>query len=195
MLTSWMRKITNWFIVPTAMFLGRMGLHANTLTILGCLLNIAVGAVIATGRLQLAGFCLIAAAGIDGIDGALARQMGRPTKFGAFLDSVLDRLSESAVFLGLAWWYMGQPGRIEEFLAYVAIVGSTLVSYTRARAEGVGVDCEVGIFTRMERCVILIAALVLGLTTQALWLLAIGTMVTAIHRILFVYLRIRDQAL
>jgi len=195
MLTAWIRKVTNWFIIPLANFLARAGISANALTILGCALNVALGAVIATGRLRLAGFCLIAAAGIDGVDGALARQMGRPTKFGAFLDSVLDRLSESAVLLGIAWWYMGQPGRIEEILAYVTLVGSTMVSYTRARAEGIGVDCEVGLFTRMERCIIIIAALILGVTSQALWLLAIGTMITTIHRIVFVYLRVRDQAL
>jgi len=195
MLTAWIRKVTNWFIIPLANFLARAGISANALTILGCVLNVALGAVIATGRLRLAGFCLIAAAGIDGVDGALARQMGRPTKFGAFLDSVLDRLSESAVLLGIAWWYMGQPGYIEEILAYVTIVGSTMVSYTRARAEGIGVDCEVGLFTRMERCIIIIAALILGVTSQALWLLAIGTMITTIHRIVFVYLRVRDQAL
>jgi len=195
MLTAWIRKVTNWFIIPLANFLARAGISANALTILGCVLNVALGAVIATGRLRLAGFCLIAAAGIDGVDGALARQMGRPTKFGAFLDSVLDRLSESAVLLGIAWWYMGQPGYIEEILAYVTIVGSTMVSYTRARAEGIGVDCEVGLFTRMERCIVIIAALILGVTSQALWLLAIGTMITTIHRIVFVYLRVRDQAL
>lgn len=195
MFTEWIRKVTKGFITPIAAFLARFGISANALTVLGCLLNIALGFVIATGRLRLAGFCLIIAAGIDGIDGALARQIGRPTKFGAFLDSVLDRLSESAVLLGLAWWYMSQPGRLEEILAYVTLVGSTMVSYTRARAEGIGVDCEVGLFTRVERCIILIAALILGVTSQALWLLAVGTMITTIHRILFVYLRVRDQAL
>ncbi len=195
MFTEWLRKVTRGFTSSIAAFLARFGISANALTIAGCLLNIALGVVIATGRLRLAGFCLIIAAGIDGLDGALARQIGRPTKFGAFLDSVLDRLSESAVLLGLAWWYMSQPGRLEEILAYVTIVGSTMVSYTRARAEGIGVDCEVGLFTRVERCLILIAALILGVTSQALWLLAIGTMLTTIQRILFVYLRVRDQAL
>jgi CDP-diacylglycerol--glycerol-3-phosphate 3-phosphatidyltransferase len=195
MFTEWLRKVTRGFTSSIAAFLARFGISANALTIAGCLLNIALGVVIATGRLRLAGFCLIIAAGIDGLDGALARQIGRPTKFGAFLDSVLDRLSESAVLLGLAWWYMSQPGRLEEILAYVTLVGSTMVSYTRARAEGIGVDCEVGLFTRVERCLILIAALILGVTSQALWLLAIGTMLTTIQRILFVYLRVRDQAL
>jgi CDP-diacylglycerol--glycerol-3-phosphate 3-phosphatidyltransferase len=195
MFTEWLRKVTREFTSSIAAFLARFGISANALTIAGCILNIALGVVIATGRLRLAGFCLIIAAGIDGLDGALARQIGRPTKFGAFLDSVLDRLSESAVLLGLAWWYMSQPGRLEEILAYVTLVGSTMVSYTRARAEGIGVDCEVGLFTRVERCLILIAALILGVTSQALWLLAIGTMLTTIQRILFVYLRVRDQAL
>lgn len=195
MFTEWVRKVTKGIITPIAAFLARFGISANALTVLGCLLHIALGAVIATGRLRLAGCGLIVAASIDGLDGALARQIGRPTKFGAFLDSALDRLSEAAVLAGLAWWYMGQPGRVEELLAYVALVGSTMVSYTRARAEGLGVDCEVGLFTRVERCLILIAALILGVTSQALWLLAIGTLFTTLQRILYVYLRVRDQAL
>jgi len=195
MFTEWLRKVTRGITVPVANWLGRIGLSANALTIIGCLLTIAVGVVIATGRLRLGGWGLILAAGLDGMDGTLARQTGKPTKFGAFLDSVLDRVSESAVLLGLAWWYMGQPGRVEEFLAYIAIVGSLLVSYARARAEGIGVECKVGLLTRVERSVVIIAALILGLTPLALWILAIGTVLTALHRMVHVYTHTRDQPL
>jgi CDP-diacylglycerol---glycerol-3-phosphate 3-phosphatidyltransferase len=195
MLTTWLRKVTRAVVIPIATLLNRLGISANAITIIGCGLNIGVGVLVALGHLRLGGFCLIAAAGIDGIDGTLARLTGKATKFGAFLDSVLDRISESAILLGLAWWYMGQGQRIEEMLAFVAIVGSMLVSYTRARAEGIGVNCEVGFFTRVERSIIIIAALVLGLTSWGLWLLAIGTMATSIQRIVHTYLQIRDTPL
>jgi CDP-diacylglycerol--glycerol-3-phosphate 3-phosphatidyltransferase len=186
-LTDWLRNVTKGFIGPVARLLGRLGLSPNGLTILGCLLNIAVGVVIATGRLQLGGFLLVAASAFDAIDGTLARQMSQATKFGAFLDSVLDRVSESAILAGIAWWYMGQPGRVEEMLAYITIIGSLLVSYTRARAEGISVECKGGLFTRVERAIVLIAALILRLTPWALGLLAVGTLATTVWRIVHVY--------
>ncbi len=195
MFTEWLRKIGRGIVGPVARFFGRLGLSANVLTIIGCLLTIAVSVVIATGRLRLGGFCLIVAWTFDALDGTLARQMGNATKFGAFLDAVLDRVSDSSVLVGLAWWYMGQPGYIEELLAYIAIIGSMLVSYTRARAECIGVECKLGLFTRVERSLVIIAALILGLTSQALWILAIGTMLTAARRAVHVYLQTKDQPL
>ncbi|MHB0859547.1 MAG: CDP-alcohol phosphatidyltransferase family protein [Anaerolineae bacterium] len=195
MFTDWLRKVTKWLLVPIARVLGRLGISANALTLIGCALTIGVAIVIATGRFQLGGLLLIAAAGLDGVDGMVARQMGKATKFGSFLDSVIDRVSESVLFLGIAWWYMGQPGQIEELLAYVAIVGAMLVSYTRARAEGIGVDCKVGLFTRVERAIVLVLALLFNLMTPALWLLAVGTMATSIHRMVHVYLQVREQPL
>lgn len=195
MFTAWLRKVTHKIVIPIAATLARLGIPANTITILGSVFTMIVALLIALGHLRLGGVLLIGAASIDALDGAVARQVGRATKFGAFLDSVLDRVSESAVLLGLAWWYMGQPGQVEEILAYIAIVGSMLVSYARARGEGIGVDCEVGLFTRVERAILIIAALILGLTTPALWILAIGTMITAIHRIVHVYIQVRDTLL
>jgi len=193
--TDWLRRVTAGILVPVARFLGRLGLSPNGLTILGCLLNIGVGVVVATGRFRLGGFLLIIASLFDAIDGTLARQIGQATTFGAFLDSVLDRVSESAILLGIAWWYMEQPGRLEEMLAFVAIVGSLLVSYTRARAEGISVQCKVGFLTRVERTIIMIAALILGLTPWALGLLAIGTVVTTLWRIVHVYRATKGQIL
>lgn len=190
--TEWLRKLTRGITVPIASFLGRIGISANTVTLVGCLLTIAVAVLLSRGHLRLGGICLVVAAALDSLDGTIARQIGKPTRFGAFLDSVLDRVSDSAVLLGLGWWYMSQPGLSEEILAYVATFGSLMVSYTRARAEAIGVECNVGLFTRVERTTVLIAALILGLTPLGLWLLAIGTVLTALHRVMYVYLRTRD---
>ena len=94
MFTDWLRKVSRGIIQPLATLLARLGISANAVTILGCLMNVGVAVVLATGRLRLGGVLLIAAAGIDGLDGSLARLNGRSTRFGAFLDSVLDRISE-----------------------------------------------------------------------------------------------------
>jgi CDP-diacylglycerol--glycerol-3-phosphate 3-phosphatidyltransferase len=195
MFTDWVRKITQGIVNPIAALLGRLGFTANALTLVGCLLNIGVGVVIATGQLQLGGVLLIATASFDAFDGVLARMRGQPTKFGAFLDSVLDRVSEAAVLLGLGWWYLGQGDRVAVMLVYVALLGSILVSYARARAEGIGVACKEGLLTRIERAILTIAGLILGLMVPVLWLLAVGTIVTAIHRVIHVYRVAKDTPL
>ena len=195
MVTQWFRQTFRWLVDPVAKVLGRLGLSANGLTILGCLLNIGVAVVIATGRMRLGGILLIITSTLDAVDGALARHVSQPTKYGAFLDSVLDRVSESAVLLAVAWYYMAQPGQVDEMLAYVAIVGSFLVSYARGRAEGLGIDCKVGVFTRAERCIVIIVALILGLVRQGLWILAVGSILTALHRVVYVYTQVKDEPL
>lgn len=195
MFTDWLRRTFHGAIEDAAGVFGRLGLHPNTLTIIGCLLQLGVGVILATGALRLGGVLLALASAFDALDGALARQLGQASKFGAFLDSSLDRISEAGVLLGLAWFYMGQPGRVEEMLVYVAIVGSLMVSYTRARAEGLGVECKEGLFTRVERTLALFIGLVTGWIVPVLWLLAVGSLATAIHRMISVYLKVRDEPL
>jgi len=102
---------------------------------------------------------VIVTALLDALDGGLARYTNRVTPFGAFLDSSLDRYAEAALYGGLLWWYIQQGAHIEAMLVYAAIVGSIMVSYTRARAEGLGVECKVGLLTRFERIALLVLAL------------------------------------
>ncbi|MHB1317116.1 MAG: CDP-alcohol phosphatidyltransferase family protein [Anaerolineae bacterium] len=192
MVTQWLRTTFRGFIEGGAAFFGRLGLNANMLTILGCVLQLGAGVVVATGHLAAGGVVLAATAVFDAFDGALARQRGGATTFGAFLDSNLDRLAESGILLGLAWYFFQQTGRVEEFLVYVALVGSWMVSYARARAEGLGLQCKEGLFTRVERTLALIIGLVSGWIVPVLWILAIGTVLTAVHRMVSVYLQARD---
>jgi CDP-diacylglycerol---glycerol-3-phosphate 3-phosphatidyltransferase len=195
MFTDWLRKVFGKGLDAIAAVLVRLGITANAITIVGCLLNIGVGLVLAMGHLRLGGVLVLVVSAVDGLDGTLARIGRGPTKFGAFLDSALDRVSESALFIGLAWYYMGQPGRTEEMLLFVAIVGSLMVSYTRARAEGLGLECKVGLFTRVERCLALSLGLLLGLMDPVLWFLALGTWLTTLHRMLHVYATVKDAPL
>jgi len=193
MFTAWLRKVSRGFTEGVATVFVHVGLSANALTILGCLMNIGVAVILALGHLRLGGILLAFASIFDAFDGAVARRTGGATKFGAFLDSTLDRISESAVVLGLAIWYMTQPGFTGEILAYVTLVGSWMVSYTRGRAEGLGIECKVGLFTRVERCIVLVAGLVLGLQLPMLWILAIGTPFTGFQRVWHVYQNSKGQ--
>ncbi|MDQ6672265.1 MAG: CDP-alcohol phosphatidyltransferase family protein, partial [Chloroflexota bacterium] len=139
-----------------ARFLGRLGFTPNGLTILGSLLTACVGLLIAQGWFLVAGVCLWLFSLTDTLDGALARATDRVTVFGAFLDSVCDRYAEAAVFLGLVWWFQTTANSLGVALAYLALVGSLMVSYARARAEGVGLQAaDVGWFQRPERIILL----------------------------------------
>lgn len=174
-------------ITPAVQVLARVGVTPNTLTIVGMLLNGLVGLVIAAGHPQLGGVLLIFTSLFDMFDGALAKLTGKTSKFGAFLDSTLDRYSEALVLLGLLWLSVQRGLALDVFLCYVVIVGSLLVSYTRARAEGLGLDCRVGWFGRPERIIVLCIGLILNLVTPALVILAIFTHVTALQRIVHVW--------
>jgi CDP-diacylglycerol---glycerol-3-phosphate 3-phosphatidyltransferase len=172
--------------VPVGRALGRLGISPNFLTTLGCLLNFAVAGVIALGYSQVGGLLVLVVGAFDTLDGALARATGKTTRFGAFLDSTLDRYSEAAIFLGILAEAASRGDMTIVLLSYGAAVGSLMVSYARARAEGLGLRGDVGWLQRPERIILLALGLILGLTQPVLWVLAILTNFTAIQRILYV---------
>ena len=180
------------FAVAPALFLGRLGLTPNALTVIGSALTGGVGLLVAQGWFVAAGLCLFVFAATDTLDGALARATNRVSVFGAFLDSVCDRYAEAAVFFGILWYYqwIGQPLGVA--LAYGAIIGSLMVSYARARAEGVGLQAaEVGWFQRPERIVTLGVGLLLTplyppVLLAVLAALAILTTLTVVQRVVHV---------
>lgn len=167
--------------------LARLGLTPNSLTVIGLVLNVGVALVLASGCLRWGGVLILVASLADGLDGALARHTGSVTRFGAFFDSTLDRYAEAALFTGLVWHFATVGARTEAVLAVVALFGSLAVSYTRARAEGLGISCTVGLLTRAERMIVLALGLAAGLTLATLWVLAVFTHITAIQRILHVH--------
>lgn len=179
--------------------LARLGVTPNTLTVLGLLLSVLTAFVIAQGFL-LAGGLLVLFAGIfDMFDGALARARNAATTFGAFFDSTLDRYSESIILFGLLCYTLRVPDlhdRLWPFsseqpwmivLIYIAVVGSLMVSYAKARAEGLGLECKTGLLARPERVVILAIGLLTGASIWALLLLAVFANVTAIERIAYIW--------
>ena len=180
-----------WIAAPLgqiAVWLEKTGISPNALTLIGFVLTVVVAVVLGMGQLLWGGLLLIFAALFDTLDGALARHAGKTTVFGAFLDSVMDRFSESVTLVALIWYYSGQAdGRTAVVLLAATIVGSLMVSYTRARAEAVNVECKEGFFQRTERIIVLILGLVTGWMLPVLWILAIFTNFTAVQRIYDVY--------
>ncbi len=135
MISLWKRlKEERPVIRQVAALLSRTGIHPNAITLLGFLLSLIPPVFYAMGRPVIGAFLLILTNVFDSIDGTLARMSGKETRFGAFLDSSLDRFSEFALFLGIAYYFRGEP--LELFLTLIAMFGSFMVSYTRARAEG-----------------------------------------------------------
>jgi len=171
----------------------RTGLTPNQLTVLGLVLNAVVAVALALGQLQLGGVLLLVAGAFDMLDGAVARATGKVTRFGGVLDSVLDRYSEALVLGGLLIWIVrADLGVVPVLLCYATIVGSLLVSYVRARAEGAGIPLTQGFFARPERIVVLAVGLLLARPVAILWLLAIATNVTVLQRVWLVRQAARD---
>ncbi len=192
-LTDRIRAWSKPFLAPIADFLARFQVSPNTVTILGFLGCVLVGLALALGHPRCAGVLLIVFGPLDAIDGLLARRSQKQTKFGAFLDSTLDRYSEIAIFVGLVFYLLCLGQKLGVLLALVALAGSLMVSYTRARAEALGFECKIGLLTRFERLVILTIGLVFHfLLFIVLTILAIFTNVTAVQRILHVWRQSRS---
>ncbi|HUW13503.1 MAG TPA: CDP-alcohol phosphatidyltransferase family protein [Anaerolineae bacterium] len=187
MITKLVRRYTMWITEPIARFFIFVGASPNHVTLLGLLLMAGVAVVIALGHLRVAGLLILIAAGADGVDGVMARLQDRTSRFGAFFDSSLDRYSEALTLLGLFVFFQRQGDLQALSLIYVAIVGSLMVSYTRARAESLGLSCQRGILTRVERVIVLIVTLLLGQARIGLWILAVLSNFTALQRIYFVW--------
>ena len=166
-------------------FLKVQGISPTQLTLAGAALSLLTGVIYAKGYLFLGGIMLFVAGAADLLDGLLARTTGKTSSFGAFLDSVVDRYSDFFVFAGLATYFVGNGEVFWFFVTLGIILGSVVVSYTKARSENFIKDCGVGRFGRAERVLLLIAGtLATPILKLVLLVLLIGTHVTAIQRIL-----------
>ncbi len=185
--SDWARTWGSKLLVPVATLLGRLGLTPNMLTLFGLAMTLGVAVVLALGYTRLGGWLFLLAGVFDALDGTLARLTNRKTRFGAFLDSTSDRYADAAILMGMMIPFLRAGRHTEVILAFVSIIGSVMVSYTRARAEGLGLDCKVGLLTRFERFLIIAVALILNQVTPVLWLLAVLTNLTALQRIAHVW--------
>ncbi len=184
---------------PLGRSLVRAGISPDAVTVVGTAGVVAVSVIFAgRGQLLIATLAITAFALLDVVDGAMARARGYSTKFGGVLDSTMDRVADGAVFGALAWW-LGQTGQgVLAGVTIFCLVGGQVVSYVKARAEGAGLRCDVGIAERLERLVLLgIGGLLHGVGVSwglgaALWLLAVLTAITITQRLL--YVRKQDRA-
>jgi CDP-diacylglycerol--glycerol-3-phosphate 3-phosphatidyltransferase len=156
----------------------------NTITILGLVGNTIGAYFLARGEMTIGGIFILLMGPVDALDGTMARLRGEASEFGAFVDSVTDRYSELVIFGGLIFYFTQQGNVLPVVLSYLAAAGSVLVSYTRARAQSLGVETKVGILTRFERYLVLAPCLVFNIPMVALWILAVLANVTALQRII-----------
>ncbi|HEV2459823.1 MAG TPA: CDP-alcohol phosphatidyltransferase family protein [Ktedonobacterales bacterium] len=184
------RRIAELVVRPLA----AIGMTPNIATLLGLLLNGATAVVIATGNLRIGGVMLLVAGLFDMVDGALARVRNLKTTFGAFFDSTLDRYSEGLVLLGVILYAVTLPATTTRTwivaLAYVAALSSLMVSYARARAEGLGINLKSGLMARPERVLLLGGGLIIGGAGLLVWtlgILAVTSTFTAVQRIVTVW--------
>lgn len=175
--------------------LARLNPNPNLLSLIGLGINVWAAIHYAFGQFWQAGVVMILANLFDMLDGRVARLMGRTTKFGAFLDSSLDRISDMGVFLGIMYYYtkLGtSQSALYVLLTGVALIGSVMVSYTSARAESLIPKCDVGFLRRPERVVLLILGSLLAKLEPTIWLMAVLSFWTFCHRLYHTWVELRD---
>ena len=178
---------------PMGRALTRVGVTPDAVTVAGTV-GVIAGSVLllARGRLIAAVVVITLCALLDVLDGAMARARGYSTRYGGLLDSTMDRVADGAIFASLAWWFLASGQRVLAAVTLVCLVGGQIVSYVKARAEGLGFTCDVGLAERMERLVLAgIGGLLTGLGLSwglgaAMWLLLVLTLVTIVQRLVHV---------
>lgn len=178
-------RIGHYFDGPLSPLARRLNVNPNVITVLGFLVT-SLAAYALSSDLRLGGMLVVAGGFLDMLDGAVARANGSVTEFGAFLDSVLDRYSDAFLFLGLAWYLGSRGDHLGVALSLGTLVGAMLISYARARAEGLGRECKVGIMERPERLVLLVFGALTGWVVPVLWVMLVLTHITVVQRILHV---------
>ncbi len=181
------------YIYRVAKHLLGKNVNPNLLTFSGFVLNAGAAFLLAVGYLRWGGFAILGAGLCDLLDGAMARNLGRTTSFGAFFDSVMDRYSDLVVLLGILLFYSLRGSIRSVVLTSVVLIGTALVPYARARAEAVIGKCTVGLLERPERIVLLAVGAIFGLMVPILWILAVFTHFTVVQRIYYTWKQLREE--
>ena len=182
MLSAWFGHFLDKPLAPLAK---RIPVDPNLVTITGLIVT-ALAAVVIPINLVSGGIMILVGGAFDMLDGLIARTNGRRTEFGAFLDSTLDRYADSVLFIGVAWYFHDAGNNMAALLTVGGLVGSLVISYARARAEGLGAECKVGILERPERVILLAAGCISGLLFPVIVIIFILSHFTVIQRILHV---------
>ena len=179
--------------VPLISALRWLRVTPNEITIAGTVLNMAAAALVIADHLIYAGIVFLVAGCFDMLDGALARLAQKVTPFGAFLDSTLDRVSEGVMFAGIAYILAVEGRSIDVGLVVLALLGSILVSYTRARAESLDVECKVGLMSRPERIILIAIGLFFDVLPYVIYIMLALTVFTVVQRVVHTYRQLGRQ--
>ncbi|HVM13092.1 MAG TPA: CDP-alcohol phosphatidyltransferase family protein [Egibacteraceae bacterium] len=191
-LNAYARAATDRVLSPVGRAMARMGLTANAMTVAGVVLTVAGVAVVLAGYPRGGAWVLAFATATDAFDGIVARERGTAGPFGAFLDSLADRVGEALIFGTVAWLVRGDP--VLFGLAVFVLGGAQVTSYIRAKAESLGWNATVGVLEHAERVIIIIVAIHFALLPLALWVLAVGVAVTIVQRLRVVVRQARQEA-
>jgi CDP-diacylglycerol---glycerol-3-phosphate 3-phosphatidyltransferase len=192
-LTDYLRLWFKWVLDPLGGFFNRIGVTPNMMTMLGLIGNSVGAYFLARGEMLTGGIFVLLMTPIDALDGTMARLRGESSDFGAFVDSVTDRYSELIIYGGLLYHFLTVGDPLGGMLVFGAAAGSVLVSYVKARAEGLGYEAKVGLLTRAERYLVLAPSLVLNKPFWGLLIIAVFANITALQRIWYVRKRAREQ--
>jgi len=171
---------------PLSLIAGRLKVNPNIITVLGFLIT-AAAAVILPQNMKLGGIIILCGGLFDMLDGVIARVNGRATDFGAFLDSVLDRYSDSFLLLGFTWYFFKEGSTSGMLLSLGTMVGALIISYAKARAEGLGKSCHTGLMERPERIILMAFGALTGWVLPVMWVMFILTHFTVMQRIYHVW--------
>ncbi len=181
--SDYLRLWFKWFLDPLGGFFNRIGLTPNMMTLLGLVGNSVGAYYLARGEMLTGGLLVLIMTPIDALDGTMARLRGESSDFGAFVDSVTDRYSELIIYGGLLYHFLSLGDPIGGLLVFSAASGSVLVSYVKARAEGLGYGAKIGLLTRVERYLVLAPSLVFNQLFIGLAIIAVFANITALQRI------------
>ncbi len=188
-----LRKTFKGLLDGVASFFLKIGLTPNAVTLLGLAGSIGAAVLIALGMPLWGGIVLLLMAPLDAVDGAMARLSGKSSKFGAFLDSVIDRYSELFIYAAILYMFFEQGNFLGVMVCFAAASGAVLVSYTRARAEALGFDAKVGVMTRVERSIVMIVGLLFGIIVISLVIIAVLAHLTAMMRMVTVWKQAKSR--
>src|SRR5260221_4549771 len=178
---------SKWLLDKIVGVIAATGSNPNVLTFLGLVVNFGAAVMFAVGRFRTGALIIFFAGFLDMLDGQVARRQNRVTAFGAFYDSTLDRYADMALYMGLLVYYSVSGRTPYVVLAAVATAGSVMVSYARARAESLIPLCKVGFMERPERLVLVVIGGRLCRMAQVLWVIAVISTITVIHRIFYTW--------
>ncbi len=186
MLDAKAREALSGIQLKAGALIGRSGLSANALTVIGVGVTGAAAWQITERAWLAAGILVLASGLVDVLDGAVAKATGTMSTWGGFLDSVADRISDALVLGALAWAFHAEGHDVGFVLALVSLAAAEVTSYVRAKAESLGFTCRVGVIERAERFVLLVVGLLLGILVPVLWVLAVLSTVTVLQRVVHV---------